>query len=118
PARAAAFARALTLVRPVARRRLYWTARTVFVTDPSQLGAFDYVFFSVFGKDDVRVPEDTRAVAAPPREPPRAEQRSAARSAEVHEGVSSFARSARPDDDNDPTEMPVALASNDERLAE
>ena len=33
PERPAAFARALALVRPVSRRRLYWTARSVFVSD-------------------------------------------------------------------------------------
>src|SRR5581483_10195032 len=33
----------------VARRRLYWTARAVFVSDPSQVGAFDGVFREVFG---------------------------------------------------------------------
>ena len=49
PARAADFARSLTLVRPLTRRRLYWTARAVFVSDPSQVKAFDAVFFSVFG---------------------------------------------------------------------
>ena len=32
--RSARFARALSVVRPVARRRLYWTARAVFVSDP------------------------------------------------------------------------------------
>ena len=31
--RAAAFARALALVRPISRRRLYWTARAVLVSD-------------------------------------------------------------------------------------
>ena len=34
PARSADFARALALVRPVTRRRLYWTARAVLVSDP------------------------------------------------------------------------------------
>jgi uncharacterized protein len=47
--RAARFAQALTLVRPITRRRLYWTARAVVVSDASQVGAFDSVFFSVFG---------------------------------------------------------------------
>jgi uncharacterized protein len=49
PDRTARFAQALVLVRPVARRRLYWTARAVFVTDTSHLKAFDAVFSSVFG---------------------------------------------------------------------
>ncbi len=50
PARSADFARALTLVRPLTRRRLYWTARAVFVSDPAHANAFDAVFFSIFGE--------------------------------------------------------------------
>ncbi len=49
PARAAAFARALGLVRPVSRRRLYWTARAVFVSESFHVKAFDAVFAAVFG---------------------------------------------------------------------
>jgi uncharacterized protein with von Willebrand factor type A (vWA) domain len=49
PARSADLARALTLVRPVSRRRLYWTARAVLLSDDSQVGAFDAVFAEVFG---------------------------------------------------------------------
>ena len=49
PERAARFADALALVRPVARRRLYWTARAVFVSDATQVKAFDAVFREVFG---------------------------------------------------------------------
>ena len=47
--RSARFANALALVNPESRRRLYWTARAVFVTDTSQLKAFNSVFASVFG---------------------------------------------------------------------
>ncbi|MBV9819349.1 MAG: VWA domain-containing protein [Solirubrobacterales bacterium] len=47
--RAARLARALQLTRPVARRRLYWTARAVIVTDPGQVRAFDAAFAEVFG---------------------------------------------------------------------
>jgi len=47
--RAARFALALELVRPVSRRRLYWTARGVLVTDQAQVRAFDRVFAAVFG---------------------------------------------------------------------
>jgi uncharacterized protein with von Willebrand factor type A (vWA) domain len=63
--RAAAFAQALTLTRPDARRRLYWTARSVFVTDRSQVRVFDAVFAAVFGTTsapEIAQPEDT----APP----------------------------------------------------
>ena len=49
PARTADFARALALVRPDSRRRLYWTARAVLVSDPDQVAAFDAVFAEVFG---------------------------------------------------------------------
>ena len=47
PERSADFARALALVRPMTRRRLYWTARSVFVSDQAQADGFDSVFFSV-----------------------------------------------------------------------
>ena len=46
---AARFARALDLVRPISRRRLYWTARAVFVAEPAHTHAFDWVFAEVFG---------------------------------------------------------------------
>ena len=48
PDRAVSFADALTLVGAVSPSRLYCTARTVFVSDPVQLPAFDGVFASVF----------------------------------------------------------------------
>jgi hypothetical protein len=72
--RAAAFAQALTLTRPDARRRLYWTARAVFVTDRSQVRMFDAVFAAVFGTTpaaELAQPEDTvpAADAAKPGEP-------------------------------------------------
>jgi uncharacterized protein with von Willebrand factor type A (vWA) domain len=47
--RAAGFAQALALVRPVSRRRLYWTARGALVTARGQVAAFDRVFAEVFG---------------------------------------------------------------------
>ena len=49
PERAARFADALALVRPVARTRLYWTARAALVSDASEVRAFDVVFREVFG---------------------------------------------------------------------
>ena len=47
--RAAGFARALALVQPLAPSRLYWTARPLFVSDQTQIQAFDEVFRDVFG---------------------------------------------------------------------
>ncbi|MGZ4166612.1 MAG: vWA domain-containing protein [Solirubrobacteraceae bacterium] len=65
--RSARFAAALRLVRPVARRRLYWTARAVFVSDPAQVMIFDRVFAEVFGtgaasNGEAMVIEDVRQV--------------------------------------------------------
>jgi uncharacterized protein len=72
PERAARFAAALRLtVGPDgtgSRRRLYWTARAVFVSDPSQVRTFDHVFAEVFGAgaagDGHSVIEDVRHVPA------------------------------------------------------
>jgi uncharacterized protein with von Willebrand factor type A (vWA) domain len=47
--RAAWFAQALVVVEPISRRRLYWTARAAFLSDRSQVPAFDRVFASVLG---------------------------------------------------------------------
>jgi uncharacterized protein with von Willebrand factor type A (vWA) domain len=112
PSRSADFARALTLVRPVSRRRLYWTARSVFVSDPAHVKAFDEVFFSIFGaRIDGRAAADARRPATPPDQPqqPRWKRRSSGR--------------ARPDavegdDDAPEVEVPLALASDEERLGQ
>ena len=65
PERSARFAQALTLVRPVARRRLYWTARATLVSDPAQVRAFDAVFAEVFGSRVIE-PEAGAGGRAPP----------------------------------------------------
>ena len=102
PARAADFALALGLVQPIARRRLYWTARAVFVSDPTQVKVFDEVFFSVFGgraEGEELVLEDPQTVASP------------------LESLSSSSPSER-DEDEEPAEVevPLALASDEELL--
>jgi uncharacterized protein len=68
--RAASFAHSLKLVKPITQRRLYWTARAVFVSDKAQGKAFDAVFWSVFGtrggREDLDLAaNDIRAVPAP-----------------------------------------------------
>jgi uncharacterized protein with von Willebrand factor type A (vWA) domain len=109
PARAADFARALALTRPVSRRRLYWTARAVLVSDSSQVAAFDRVFFEVFGGRHEPTPSgQTRAAAADAR--PASERRS-----EPGRGLT--AGGTRGDADGAEAEVPVALASDEERLA-
>src|SRR6478752_894020 len=65
PERTVRFARALELLRPQSRSRLYWTARTVFVSSYADLRVFDAVFARVF--DGIEDPADTRGdQAAPP----------------------------------------------------
>ena len=98
PARSADLARALALVEPVSRRRLYWTARAVVVTDPSQVPLFDAVFAGVFrgyGADEAH---------EPPPAPVAPEQRG---------HVPSTGRGKRGE-----IEVPMAMASAEERLAE
>jgi uncharacterized protein with von Willebrand factor type A (vWA) domain len=123
PGRTADFARALTLVRPVARRRLYWTARAVFVSDPVHVKAFDEVFSSVFGSrtqgDDFES-EDAQTVASPPDDRPTSEhQASPGDLAGQDPGTnvsSSPARASQDDEDGVEVEVPLALASDEELL--
>jgi hypothetical protein len=106
--RAARFAEALTLVRPVSRRRLYWTARATLVSDATQVRTFDAVFGSVFGAraDEAPAPpEDARTVPVPPDERRPARDRRAG----VAEEPPSGGAAARP---------PGAGASGDEELRE
>jgi uncharacterized protein len=122
PARAADFARALTIVRPMARRRLYWTAHSVFVSDPAQVGAFDAVFFAVFGKGEEGEelePEYARTVASVPDDRPQSERKVAPHGSDAQplDGVPS----PRPggldgEEDQAEVEVPLALASDEERL--
>ncbi|MGZ8649516.1 MAG: vWA domain-containing protein [Solirubrobacteraceae bacterium] len=102
PARAADLARALELVRPIARHRLYWTLRSIVVTDPTHVPVFDAVFGAVFrgyatGADDDS-PDDRRAAPTAPG------QRGTDPSSGIREG--------------DEVEVPLALASDEERLGE
>jgi uncharacterized protein with von Willebrand factor type A (vWA) domain len=115
PVRSADFARALTLVRPITRRRLYWTARTVLVSDPTQVKAFDAVFFSVFGGGDAQErfdPDEARTVAAPADGRPATEGR-----ATQGAGASTAAGPSDDDVTSAEVEVPLAMASDEERLA-
>ena len=113
PARSADFARALTLVCPITRRRLYWTARAVFVSDPAEVKAFDAVFFLIFGGGEEIGAEKPETVAAPTDERPATDRSSREGSAPR---VSSIAADERGDDDPAGAEMPLALASDEEVL--
>jgi uncharacterized protein len=119
PGRSAEFAQALTLVRPVSRRRLYWTARAVFVSDPSQVLAFDAVFASVFGgraEPEEDAAEERRMVAAPPDERP-APDRGATEPPAERTGVPSTPPSkGDSEEESAEAEIPLALASDEELL--
>jgi uncharacterized protein with von Willebrand factor type A (vWA) domain len=98
PDRAVGFARALGLTRPVSRRRLYWTARSVFVSDQAHAAAFDRVFADVFGQQPYRgeVPEDVSGTTA--------------------EGSIDVPSGDGGSREGDELDVPVALASDEERL--
>ncbi len=123
PERSAEFARALTLTRPQSRRRLYWTARSVFVTDRAEAAAFDAVFGEVFGRSaapDAPELEDARTEPAPADARPASERPGAARDwAEERRAGSVGSSAPRPaEDDPDAPELdvPLAIASDDEVL--
>ena len=118
PARSADFARALILVRPISRRRLYWTARGVFVSDPAQVKDFDAVFFSVFGHGSSETfdPENARTSAQDDR--PRSDNEGSPRGSAAHDsrGVLTTAGESKAEDDRAEVEMPLAMASDEELL--
>ena len=101
PERPVAFARALGLVRPVSRRRLYWTARGVFVSDRAHVAAFDAVFREVFGTG-------AEAAAEPPVTP---REYVAGRAARIRAGR------RRRGPARTEAEVPRAVAGDQERLA-
>jgi uncharacterized protein with von Willebrand factor type A (vWA) domain len=124
PERSADFAHALTLVRPDSRRRLYWTARSVFVSDRSHAEAFDAVFRSIFGgpaEPESAEPEDPETVAAPPDDRPKADHDSSVGDSAEEESRASV-ESSPPragDDQSEGAEVgvPLAMASDEELLA-
>jgi hypothetical protein len=120
--RAARFAEALTLVRPVARRRLYWTARAVFVSDQSQLKAFDSAFAAVFGTRaapaELFEPDEVQTAPASADEAPAAQHQAVAGETGLSAGHSSPAPAGRQMEEDAP-EVPVPMAASDEeRLRE
>jgi uncharacterized protein with von Willebrand factor type A (vWA) domain len=110
--RSARFAEALKLVAPVARRRLYWTARAVFVSDPAQVSAFDVVFTEVFGGRRAAAaipPPDARQVPSAPDQRPEADLPAAFGEDRPPEGFSA-GPSRAPGEVGDPlNERPVAV---------
>jgi uncharacterized protein with von Willebrand factor type A (vWA) domain len=112
--RDAAFAEALAIVRPVARRRLYWTARSAFVTDRSQVRLFDAVFREVFTgylPDEPPAPDHQLE-----RMPTPAEERRAAESSGETGGGSPSPAGTGDGDGETQTEAPVPVAASDEEV--
>jgi uncharacterized protein len=116
--RAARFAHALTLVRPVSRRQLYWTARAVLVSDSAQVQAFNAVFSAVFGgrRPSEPDPEDVGPAGAPAAEPSTAPQ-SRGQTGVGAEGIASAPSGSEREEDLREVALPVA-ASDEERLGE
>jgi uncharacterized protein len=113
--RAAWFAQALAAVEPISRRRLYWTARGVFVTENAQVRAFDAVFASVFGA--ARAPDDAPEAehSAPADSAPGHEPRRSAEGAPPGGAAASDSPDPRATEAAEDVPVPV-LASNQEVL--
>jgi uncharacterized protein with von Willebrand factor type A (vWA) domain len=117
--RATRFAHSLTLVAPVARRRLYWTARAVFVSDVAQVKAFDAVFASVFGSDpgpETPVPDDAQRAPAPPDERPQSSRAPVRAGADDLWSAGSTPAPRRGSRDALERELPVPVAASDEEV--
>jgi uncharacterized protein len=125
PERSARFARALTLVAPLKREELYWTARAVFVSSHSQVPTFDRVFSAVFDPRlepdaDRGDPHSPPLGASPASEqPPSPGARPVPREPGAPgSGGMSPSSSAPGDSEAREVEVPLAMASDEERLAE
>jgi uncharacterized protein len=120
--RAARFAEALALVKPVSRRRLYWTARAVLVTDSAHVKAFDSVFASVFGAGQAPPrpePDQVQRALAPPDEPPSFERRAVPKSSGatgMRVSHVSPAPSEGRREERDAGEIAVPMAPSDEEV--
>jgi uncharacterized protein with von Willebrand factor type A (vWA) domain len=116
--RAARLAEALAVVRPVARRRLYWTVRSVLVSDLSQVPIFDRVFAAVFGGPaeppaEILI-EHVHQVPAEADERPDSD-RAADRDADASSGASP-APSRDRDSGDETRELPVPTVATDEEV--
>ena len=126
PERSSHFAQALTLTKPITRRRLYWTARAVFVSDPAHVKIFDGVFFSVFGQqleDEKFEPDEIQTIAAPDEdERPKSKHKTQTGDSDEREQDASNMSMSPSDEgedgeeDENEVEIPIAQASEEERL--
>jgi uncharacterized protein with von Willebrand factor type A (vWA) domain len=119
PDRAARLADALALVRPIARRRLYWTARAVLLSDQSHAKVFDAVFAEVFGSEPrLAQVADQDAAEHEPAPPDAREPEDGGRAADTRAaGGSAAAAATLPRagrGDRELPDMPVPVAASDE----
>ena len=117
PERAVSLARALALAPPIARRRLYFTARAVLVSEQSQLRVFDAVFAEVFGARTGERDLDTPDASVAPAGAAVASAPGPAVDLESAAPADGFSATARPGavDELDARALPV-LASDEEVL--
>ena len=103
----------------MSRRRLYWTARGVFVSDRLQVRAFDAVFREVFGSTAAPGPpqaspdDDVRTEPAPPDARPEVDRSEAAVPDPSGAAIASTAGDGR---ETHGPEIPVPLAPSDEEV--
>jgi uncharacterized protein len=121
PERAARFAQALAVTRPVSRRRLYFTARATLVSDATQVRAFDAVFAAVFGsladRTRAEAPDGPHSAPAPDDRPPAQRRASGPATPAPHPLASAAApRPPGGDGDADAREVAVPIAASDEEL--
>jgi uncharacterized protein with von Willebrand factor type A (vWA) domain len=124
PERASRFAEAVALVGPVRRSELYWTARSVFVSSQTQLPTFDRVFAAVF--DPALEPDEERgdpyspplSDSRPSDGPPTPQAREVAGERREQAGGGMRGTASRPADEDAELELevPLATASEEERL--
>jgi uncharacterized protein with von Willebrand factor type A (vWA) domain len=112
------FAASLRLIRPVSRRRLYWTARAVFVSDHTQVRIFDTVFAEVFGTTAFSA---TVAPLTEVRQVGTEADNRPVRSTEPGESLAAGAPSATaspaaPDGAEPTRELPIATVASDDEV--
>ena len=120
------FARALTLTKPVSRRRLYCVARAIFVTGFQQVATFNRVFAEVFGKGAKRDEDldlDIELEAAPPAD--ELDSQAPDEATKTHEGAGEGGGmdagdgegDEQDDEDGEEVLVPIDAASEEEVLA-
>jgi uncharacterized protein with von Willebrand factor type A (vWA) domain len=116
PERAAGFARALDVVRPISRQRLYWTARAVFVSDEAHAGAFDAVFRATFGAPAQGPVRPDVPVVAVEQGPPLAGRGVSPRRSAGDRPASGEAAAGDAGGEGPDADVPLAIASDEEQL--